>query len=386
MAAARRRRRCARRSPRGGRRRCCGQGFVYSLHSGLVLSREDTRNLTRDWLVDTVPERGRIVVEPVVPDAWAQDIGHPSPLTTNGNRWVKFPTSRSNVANDGSLIPGDGRVVNIEDFERTLFPELVDRYEERRLLLGRRRLDPARPRRGRARGGAAARSPTTRELERRADLAYEARPYREGKGPVPFNFDWTFDYYPLAYDRPGPVMTVYRLQGGRVRGSILMRPMMRTETDHEHLARAIELADRGRGRVQPQPVVGAVVVRDGRVLGEGWHEEYGGPHAEVNAIAACGDADLARRDALRLAGALLPPRQDAAVHRRDPRRGHRPRRRRLRRPDREGLRPRAGHPARRGRRGRRRRRRARRARAARSTRPSASTRAPAARGCCSSRR
>ncbi len=68
--------------------------------------------------------------------------------------------------------------------------------------------------------------------------------------------------------------------------------MMRTETDHAHLVRAIELADRGRGRVNPNPVVGAIVVRDGVVLGEGWHEQYGGPHAEVNAISACGDADL----------------------------------------------------------------------------------------------
>jgi diaminohydroxyphosphoribosylaminopyrimidine deaminase/5-amino-6-(5-phosphoribosylamino)uracil reductase len=69
--------------------------------------------------------------------------------------------------------------------------------------------------------------------------------------------------------------------------------VLRTETDHDHLARAIELAERGVGRVSPNPVVGAVVVRDGEVLGEGWHEEYGGPHAEVNAIHACGeDADL----------------------------------------------------------------------------------------------
>jgi diaminohydroxyphosphoribosylaminopyrimidine deaminase/5-amino-6-(5-phosphoribosylamino)uracil reductase len=68
--------------------------------------------------------------------------------------------------------------------------------------------------------------------------------------------------------------------------------MLSTETDHRHLARAIELAQQGRGRVQPNPVVGAVVVKDGEVLGEGWHAEFGGPHAEVNAIAACGDADL----------------------------------------------------------------------------------------------
>jgi diaminohydroxyphosphoribosylaminopyrimidine deaminase/5-amino-6-(5-phosphoribosylamino)uracil reductase len=65
-----------------------------------------------------------------------------------------------------------------------------------------------------------------------------------------------------------------------------------TENDRAHLERAIELAHRGLGRVNPNPVVGAVVARDGRVLGEGWHEEYGGPHAEVNAIGACSGADL----------------------------------------------------------------------------------------------
>jgi diaminohydroxyphosphoribosylaminopyrimidine deaminase/5-amino-6-(5-phosphoribosylamino)uracil reductase len=68
--------------------------------------------------------------------------------------------------------------------------------------------------------------------------------------------------------------------------------LQQTATDHQHLARAIELADRGTGRVHPNPVVGAVVVKDGAVVGEGWHAEYGGPHAEVNAIADCGDADL----------------------------------------------------------------------------------------------
>jgi diaminohydroxyphosphoribosylaminopyrimidine deaminase/5-amino-6-(5-phosphoribosylamino)uracil reductase len=69
--------------------------------------------------------------------------------------------------------------------------------------------------------------------------------------------------------------------------------VQRTETDHRHLSRAIEIAARGRGRVHPNPVVGAVVVKDDAVLGEGWHAEYGGAHAEVNAIAACEGADLA---------------------------------------------------------------------------------------------
>jgi diaminohydroxyphosphoribosylaminopyrimidine deaminase / 5-amino-6-(5-phosphoribosylamino)uracil reductase len=55
------------------------------------------------------------------------------------------------------------------------------------------------------------------------------------------------------------------------------------------LARALELAERGRGTTHPNPVVGAVVVRDGEVVGEGWHERKGGPHAEVVVLDAAGD-------------------------------------------------------------------------------------------------
>ncbi|HXR31306.1 MAG TPA: bifunctional diaminohydroxyphosphoribosylaminopyrimidine deaminase/5-amino-6-(5-phosphoribosylamino)uracil reductase RibD [Solirubrobacterales bacterium] len=60
-----------------------------------------------------------------------------------------------------------------------------------------------------------------------------------------------------------------------------------TGTDRSHLSRALELAERGRGRVSPNPLVGAVVVRDGEVIGEGWHAELGGLHAERAALADC---------------------------------------------------------------------------------------------------
>jgi diaminohydroxyphosphoribosylaminopyrimidine deaminase / 5-amino-6-(5-phosphoribosylamino)uracil reductase len=55
------------------------------------------------------------------------------------------------------------------------------------------------------------------------------------------------------------------------------------------LERALELAERGRGTTHPNPVVGAVVTRDGEVAGEGWHERKGGPHAEVAALEAAGE-------------------------------------------------------------------------------------------------
>jgi len=56
-----------------------------------------------------------------------------------------------------------------------------------------------------------------------------------------------------------------------------------------HMRRALELAERGRGYVEPNPLVGAVLVRDGVVVGEGFHEKFGQAHAEVNAIAGAGE-------------------------------------------------------------------------------------------------
>jgi len=61
------------------------------------------------------------------------------------------------------------------------------------------------------------------------------------------------------------------------------------EDDNRFMSRALVLAARGQGRVEPNPMVGCVIVRDGQIVGEGFHEHFGGPHAEVNALAAAGD-------------------------------------------------------------------------------------------------
>jgi diaminohydroxyphosphoribosylaminopyrimidine deaminase / 5-amino-6-(5-phosphoribosylamino)uracil reductase len=76
-----------------------------------------------------------------------------------------------------------------------------------------------------------------------------------------------------------------------------------TDTDRRHLARSLELAEHGRGHVSPNPLVGAVLARDDEVLGEGWHAEFGGPHAEV---AALGDANGAPVDGATLYVSLEP--------------------------------------------------------------------------------
>lgn len=51
-----------------------------------------------------------------------------------------------------------------------------------------------------------------------------------------------------------------------------------------YMQRCLDLAQRGAGRVAPNPLVGAVLVHDGRIIGEGWHQQYGGPHAEVHCV------------------------------------------------------------------------------------------------------
>ena len=62
-----------------------------------------------------------------------------------------------------------------------------------------------------------------------------------------------------------------------------------TEDDRRFMRTALELARRGEGCVEPNPMVGAVIVRDGRVVGQGYHHQFGGPHAEVFALAEAGD-------------------------------------------------------------------------------------------------
>lgn len=64
------------------------------------------------------------------------------------------------------------------------------------------------------------------------------------------------------------------------------------------MLRAIELAELGRGSVSPNPMVGCVIVHDGLIIGEGYHQKYGEAHAEVNAIASVQDKSLLKEATL----------------------------------------------------------------------------------------
>jgi hypothetical protein len=192
------------------------QGLVYSVHSGLVLSRSDTRTLTRAWLVAHVPKGTPIVAEPVSPDEWAREVISGTATASNPYRWPKYASLFSRITAAGALEPASSqpRKVGIEDYIRTLAPSLIGYYERQGYCwvvsgstqAGRAFVDPRAVPLAIAYYAA---------LARQGEVVYRASPYTHGSDRVGFDFDWSFDYYPLAYYRPGPEMTVYRLHGGR---------------------------------------------------------------------------------------------------------------------------------------------------------------------------
>ncbi len=190
------------------------QGLVYSVHSGVTLARADTRNITRSWLLANVPPHTKIVAEPVSPDGWARERpGSFADPGENSYRWNKYPSTLSRISPTGALLSDGFHVVGIENYVRTLSPALIGYYEQHGYCTvisgstqsGRVFADP------RAVPLAVA---YYEALEREGEVVFRSSPYGPGEGPVAFGFDWSFDYYPLAYARPGPSMTVYRLHGG----------------------------------------------------------------------------------------------------------------------------------------------------------------------------
>ena len=184
------------------------------MHSGLVLSRADTRNITRAWMLAHIPAGARIVVEPVAPDEWAREVRAGSATSANPYRWIKYPSLLPRIDARGHLTREAPALVSIEDYERTLAPALIGYYEAHGYCwvisgstqAGRAFADPREVPRAIA---------YYRALSAQAQVVFRASPYRREQRPVAFGFDWSFDSYPLAYHRPGPQMTVYRLRGGR---------------------------------------------------------------------------------------------------------------------------------------------------------------------------
>lgn len=79
---------------------------------------------------------------------------------------------------------------------------------------------------------------------------------------------------------------------------VAMNPIFPIHLDELYMQRCLQLAANGRGRTSPNPMVGAVVVCDGKIIGEGWHQKAGTPHAEVHAINAVKDRSLLPKSTL----------------------------------------------------------------------------------------
>ena len=119
----------------------------------------------------------------------------------------------SRISPEGRLLE-ETTQVSVENYVRTLAPALLGYYERHGycwVVSGSTQSDRAfaDPR------AVPLAVAYYRALARQGTVVFRASPYARGRRPVAFNFDWSFDYYPLDYERPGPQMTVYRLNGGR---------------------------------------------------------------------------------------------------------------------------------------------------------------------------
>jgi hypothetical protein len=173
-----------------------GQGVWASVRSDRLLSRATTENDARAWLVANVPTGSRIVVEPVVPMGWMQDPGAPRP------RWIPWRFTP----------PPGQRMLPLEDFERALVPGLLARYRRQGfcwVVIGSTQYERALAEPAQAPGAVA----YYRALSHQGIVVHRESPYKPGARPANFNFDWSFDFYPGAYGRPGAEITIYRLKG-----------------------------------------------------------------------------------------------------------------------------------------------------------------------------
>jgi hypothetical protein len=185
----------------------CVQGLVYSIHNDVVLSRPDTRQLARDWMVANVPIRSKVVVEPFVPAAWSADAESVTHGTGNGFRWNKWPTTRARDEDGGGI-------VRFEDYERTTRPDLIGSYTRGGFCW----VVTGSTQYGRAYAEPREVPDALRyyaELERRGELVYEVAPYGTPGARIPFSFDFSFNAYPLEYERMGPEVRIFRLRGDR---------------------------------------------------------------------------------------------------------------------------------------------------------------------------
>ena len=85
------------------------------------------------------------------------------------------------------------------------------------------------------------------------------------------------------------MLSYFRLTSPREYSRTYKNAKVNDVTDEEYMSMALRLAENARGRTSPNPLVGAVVVKDDRVVAAGWHRKAGTPHAEIHALNMAGE-------------------------------------------------------------------------------------------------
>jgi hypothetical protein len=169
------------------------QGALADVRSMRVLGREDTRQIAREWLVDHYPSSLRVVIEPAVPARYyrRQGRGGLHGLKAFVRGFAKHQ-AETRVQYPSLLKPDYIRAYRGAGFCLVMTMSVIE---------------------GRAQ---VAKLPQAlayyRDLRRESDAVYHVSPYKPGARPVRFDFDFSYNYYPSAFARPGPEITIYRLR------------------------------------------------------------------------------------------------------------------------------------------------------------------------------
>jgi hypothetical protein len=164
------------------------QGLAATIRVDSLLARTDTRGLARDWIVRTVPANAGVVVEPFVPVGWLREPNRAGP-----ERYRLYPIKPP-----------------FQAYEKKLDPSLIDVYRSQRYCW----VVVASHQKQR---GLMAKLPGAigyyQRLNRESDRTELFEPWRPASGRPGFNFDMSFNYYPPAFIRPGPLVEIHHLRG-----------------------------------------------------------------------------------------------------------------------------------------------------------------------------
>jgi hypothetical protein len=175
------------------------QSVVADIRTSEVLGKEDTRQITRDWLVQNFDEDLRIVIEPGVPDNFYRVEG-------SRNRQRQFVRGFvRDVRRRNVLDAPEGADTT---YAATLTPDLIDLYRQQGFCM----VVTMSVIRGRAENAKVPQALAYYDrLERESRRIYYVSPYDPGADKVDLHYDFSYNYYPRAFARPGPEIGVYRL-------------------------------------------------------------------------------------------------------------------------------------------------------------------------------